>query len=944
MNTPRLLAVFCLALSLITHTALALAPAWPHEGSDLKADPKAVFGRLENGVRYVIVPNQEPPGRASMRLYMDVGSLMEDDDQQGMAHFLEHMAFNGSKNFAAGSMVEYFQRLGMGFGADTNAHTSFKETVYMLELPKVEEKLVEDGLKLFRDDLDGMLLGQEEIDRERGIILSEKLARDSVDERTMLAGFKFSMPEAKIANRFPIGTEATLKSMNRARFVDLYETYYTPQRAVVVVVGDVDVAMVKRHIESQFSDAKARRGEKADPDFGKVSTGRGLIAMLHTETEAAATDISIEVLRASKDKLDTTDSRFEKMTRDFADKMLNQRFSKLLKAENSPVQSVESYSYEYLQFVEVNGVQARCKPERWQDALALSEQELRRALEHGFTDAEFEEAKAGMIKAAKMRAEQASTRKSRDLASGLVTILAAKKVFTDPVDDLPRVEAAVAKLTKEQCLASLRKAWDSKDIQIFVGGNLKLDGDASKTILAAYEASKAKPVEAPANEQVSTFAYSDFGPAGTIKSRTEVKDLEITQAVLSNNVRVNVKPTPFEKGAIRVMVTFGGGKLEAPKDKPGLIGFAQSTFQQGGLVKHSVDDLRRLFASKAADFDFVVGDESFAFAGKTKSDDLLAELQLMTAYIVAPGYREEAERVFQQELDAMYQQLEHTAEGVMQDKVVSFIHSGDHRFGIASRADTNNRSLAEVKAWLTEPLQSSYMEVSIVGDVDVEKALTAVSSTLGALPARADKKADFTAARAVKFPSEPKQKDFHFTSEIERSYALVYWPTSDMSNIQRTRRLALLGEILDDRLRLKVREELGESYSPASYHVPSDTYPGYGYMTAMVTLKPDHVAKVGPIVTKLADDLAHGSITDDEFDRAKKPQLAQLEQMRRDNKYWIQNVLRCCQEHPERIDWARSLVNDFASIKKEDLESLAGQYLPADRATVVGLIPAPEKK
>lgn len=926
-------------LAAALQSASALAPAWPHEGSDLAADPKAVFGRLENGLRYVVLPNQEPPGRASMRIYMDVGSLMEEDDQQGMAHFLEHMAFNGTKNFAAGSMVEYFQRLGMGFGADTNAHTSFKETVYMLELPKVDEKLVSDGMKLFRDDLDGMLLGQEEIDRERGIILSEKLARDSVNERTMLAGFKFALPDAKISSRFPIGTEETLKTMQRARFVDFYETYYTPSRTVVVVVGDVDAEMIKKQIEIHFKDAKAHRGEPKDPDFGKVSTGRGLIAKLHTEMEAAATDISIEVLHQASPKLDTVAVRRQKMVRDFADSMINQRFSKLLKADNTPLLSSEAYSYEYLEFVEVNGVQAKCKPERWKDALAMAEQELRRAIQHGFTDAEFVEAKAGILKMAQLRADGASTRKSRELASGIVSILAAKRVFTHPADDLKRVQAAVATVTKEECLAALRKSWDSKDVQVFVGGNLKLEGDAPKIILAAYSDSAAKPVTAPSNEQTASFAYTDFGPAGTVAKRTEVKDLEITQAVLSNNVRVNIKPTPFEKGSIRVLISFGGGKLEAPKDKPGMLGYAQSVFQAGGLVKHSADDLRRILASKTVGIDFSAGDEAFLLSGRTKPEDLETQLQLLAAYMVAPGYREEADRQFRQNLDAMYQELEHTAEGVMSDKVVAFIHSNDHRFGIASRADTEKRTMTEVKEWLTKPLTESYMEVSFVGDLEVDKVLELAAKTLGALPKRDDSKPDFAEARAVKFPSEPKQKDFQFTTEIERAYALIYWPTTDMRDIQKTRRLALLGQILDDRLRLKVREELGESYSPASYHVPSDTFPGYGYMTAMVTLKPDHVAKVGPIVTKLGDDLANGSITDDEFDRAKQPQLVQLEQMRRDNRYWAQNVLRCSQEHPERLDWSRSLVNDFASIKKEDLEALAKEYLKAANATTIGLIP-----
>lgn len=933
--------LFIAGASLPVH---AIAPAWPQESSDLKADSKAVFGRLDSGVRYVILPNQEPPGRASLRLYMDVGSLMEDDDQRGMAHFLEHMAFNGSKNFPAGQLVEYLQRLGMGFGADTNAHTSFKETVYQLELPKVEDGLMADGLKLFRDYLGGLLLDSKEIDKERGVILSEKLARDSVDERTMRDGFTFAMPDAKISSRMPIGVKETLDTMQRPRFADLYETYYTPQRAIVVVVGDVDAAKVEALVKTAFADAKPARGESPDPDFGKVTQGRGLIAKLHTEMEAPAVDLSIETLRPDTKKPDSSAKRRELLVRDLADSMLNQRLIKLAKEKNSVILGGESYSYEYLKIVSVNGIQAKCKPEHWKEALALIEQELRRAVQHGFTEAEFEEAKASALKAAQLRAEQANTRKSRDLASGIVSLLSAQKVFTNPVDDLKRVEPVLAALKVEECHEALAKTWDTKDINVFIGGNLTLEGDSAKTILAAYNESHAKPVQAPANEKTGAFAYSEFGAPGKIVKQSEVKDLEITQAVFQNQVRVNIKHTPFEQNSVRVLISFGGGKLEAPKDQPGLASLAQSIFYAGGLEKHSADDLRRLFASKSVSVDFSVGDEAFLLGGKTTPKDLDSQLQLLTAFLTAPGYREEAERQFRDNLDSMYQELEHTAEGIMTNKVVAFVHSNDPRFGIAPRAEMDKRTTAEVKAWLAQPLTTSFMEVSVVGDVDPAKTLEALAKTLGTLPKRAETKPDFKDARVVKFPAEPKSKDFHFTSEIERAYALIYWPTTDMSNIQRTRRLALLGQILDDRLRLKIREELGESYSPTAYHVPSDTFPGYGYMSSIITLKPDHVAKVGPIVAALGDGLATGKITEDEFERAKKPQLAQLEQMRRDNRYWIQNVLRCSQEHPERLDWSRSLVNDFASIKKEDLEELAKEFLPGSRATHIGIIPDEVKK
>jgi zinc protease len=924
---------------LATASAHALTPSWPQDTSDLKADPTTQFGTLENGVRYVILKNQEPPGRASLRLYMDVGSLMEEDDQQGMAHFLEHMAFNGSRNFPAGQMVEYFQRLGMAFGADTNAHTSFEETVYKLELPKVEEPLLVDAMKLFRDYLDGMNLNAEEIDKERGIILSEKLSRDSIDYRTMVEGYKFALPKSILPNRLPIGIEDTIKKMPRQRFVDFYSKWYTPKRACLVAVGDFpDTALVAKLIETHFGNAKPAAADAADPDLGIVEKGRGVIAKLHTEMEAKAVDLSIEVNRQIGPKADTAAERKTRLVRNLADSVINQRLSKIAKQKDAPILSAQAYAYDYLQFLASSGISASCPPENWSKALALVEQELRRAIEHGFTQAEFNEATASLKQQLKLRADQASTRRSRDLSDGLVSQLSARKVFTHPADDLARVTKELASITPADAHAALKADWNTRDIQLFVGGKLKLDGDASAQILATFEASRKVPVAAPAKEETAAFAYTDFGPAGKISKQETIADIEVTQATFENGVRVSIKPTPFEKGSIRVTVSFGGGKLSAPKDLPGIIPFAQSTFALGGLQAHDVDTLRRLFADKTTSADFIVGDEAFLLAGKTNPEDLLAQLQLLAAHLTAPGYRDEAQEQFRKNLEPMYTELQHTAEGIMADRVVSFMHSGDPRFGYPQIEDMQKRSLAELKAWLTPELTESFMEISFVGDVDPKAALEAAAATFGALPKRADKKADFTQARQVAFP-KPTTEDFKFTTEIPKAIAAMYWPTADMSDIKRTRRLSVLAAVLDDRLRLKVREELGETYSPACYHVANDTFTGYGYMTSMIEVKPEQLDTIGKIVAEIGDSVAKGPVTDDEFDRAMKPLLSQLEQMRRDNRYWSQNVLRNAHEHPERLDWARALVSDFQAIKKDEIQALAAEYLTANRIVTARIIP-----
>lgn len=924
---------------LATASAQALTPSWPQDTSDLKADPTTQFGTLENGVRYVILKNQEPPGRASLRLYMDVGSLMEEDDQQGMAHFLEHMAFNGSRNFPAGQMVEYFQRLGMAFGADTNAHTSFEETVYKLELPKVEEPLLDDAMKLFRDYLDGMNLNAEEIDKERGIILSEKLSRDSIDYRTMVEGYKFALPKSILPNRLPIGIEDTIKKMPRQRFVDFYSKWYTPKRACLVAVGDFpDTTLVAKLIETHFGNAKPAAADATDPDLGTVEKGRGVIAKLHTEMESKAVDLSIEVNRQIGPKADTAAERKTRLVRNLADSVINQRLSKLAKQKDAPILSAQAYAYDYLQFLASSGISASCQPENWSKALALIEQELRRAIEHGFTQAEFDEATASLKQQLKLRADQASTRRSRDLSDGLVSQLSSHKVFTHPADDLTRVTQELAAITPADAHAALQSDWNTQDIQLFVGGKLKLEGDASTQILAAFNASRKVPVEAPAKEDTAAFAYTDFGPAGKISKQETIADIEVTQATFENGVRVSIKPTPFEKGSIRVTVSFGGGKLSAPKDLPGIIPFAQSTFALGGLQAHDVDTLRRLFADKTTSADFIVGDEAFLLAGKTNPEDLLPQLQLLAAHLTAPGYRDEAQEQFRKNLEPMYTELQHTAEGIMADRVVSFMHSGDPRFGYPKIEDMQKRSLAELKAWLTPELTESFLEVSFVGDVDPKAALEAAASTFGALSKRAAKKADFTQARQVAFPKSTTE-DFKFTTEIPKAIAAMYWPTADMSDIKRTRRLSVLAAVLDDRLRLKVREELGETYSPACYHVANDTFTGYGYMTSMIEVKPEQLDTIGKIVAEIGDSVAKGPITDDEFDRAMKPLLSQLEQMRRDNRYWSQNVLRNAHEHPERLDWARALVTDFQAIKKDEIQALAAEYLTANRIVTARIIP-----
>lgn len=926
--------LFSLPLFLFALLPAASAEGWIHENSDLDADPSVVWGELENGLRYAVLPHDEPPERVSLRLLIQAGSLMEEDDQQGLAHFLEHMAFNGTKRFPGTEMVEYFQRLGMGFGADTNAHTSFDETVYKLELPENSTELLDEGLSLFRDYCDGMLLEAGEIDKERGVILSESRARDSVGWRTFKEEFKFLLPESLISRRMPIGVDEIIETMPRERFVDYYKKWYTLDRAVIIAVGDIDEARLRPALEKHFGNLKAPAEKLPDPDLGKIIEP-GLTAKLHSEPEAPATTVSIQFVKPFTDGPDSKARRRYKAELGLAGAMIKRRLDILSKQEDAPFTEGSFYDWSWFEFVQFAGIELTTTPENYEAALRTAEQELRRALEHGFTQAELEEAYAKRQNALREAADSASTRKARSIAGHLVSSINDKRVFTSPAQDLALFEEEA--FTVQGCHESLRRLCDAGSTYLFASGNLELENAAGK-LVDIYRASRAAEVAPPVETQSEAFAYESIGERGDTVARKDLKDLEISQARLSNGVRVNLKHTDFQEKRVYVKMRFGGGLLDAADVAEGLPLLAGAIFTAGGLEAHSADELERIFAGKSVDVSFAVEEDAFALTGSTTSRDIPHLLRLMTAYLHAPGYRDEALRQAHKQFEELYKQLRHTPEGVIRNEVTRLRTGGDKRFGYPPEDVLGALTAEDVRNWLREPLRSGYLEVSIVGDMDADNTLSLCEKTVGALPGRSIDKPDFAEARMIAFPDSAQHR-LSVNTEIQKAYLLGYWPTEDIWDIGRTRRLGMLASVFDDRLRKKIREEIGESYSPYATNRPSNAFTGYGYTVAVVNIQPAQAERIRGIVQELAATLSGGGITEDELERARAPLLNKLEELVRNNRYWLETVLSDSQEHPQRLDFARTIIEDNKAITVEELNGLARQYYTPDKMWSVVIVP-----
>lgn len=920
----------CLLLGLIAPLAHADFAA---ASSDVPADESVRYGMLANGFRYALKTNAEPRERVSLRLLIETGSLQETEDQRGVAHFLEHMAFNGSENYAPGTLIEFFQRMGMNFGGDTNAFTSFDRTVYMIDLPDANPEHLKEGLAVFYDYADNMLLLPEEIDRERGIVLSEKRSRDSVEWRSFLAEMEFFFPGTRVFNRIPIGTEEVLTQAPRETFVDYYNTWYRPERMALVAVGDFDLSSLEQKIIDQFSSLQARGPARNGPPLDQVEVATGLAVLHHHEPEAGGVTVGIQTLTPYTEEPDTIENRLKYLPRDLAFAMLNRRLSELAKKENSPFSGGRANAGVAYDIARNVTIELGTQVDRWQDALPVAENELRRALEFGFQRPELREVVAGMRNGLEQAVKRAATRQSSGLAMGILSSIADDNVFTTPQTNYDLFMPALDAVTVEDCVKAFRDAWDVPHRFVTVIGNTGAEQPANPeaTIAALYRTAHATPLEAPAAIKEEPFGYVDFGPAGEIFRREYVEDLDLTQVEFANRVRLNIKKTDFSAESIRLSIRVGSGRLTEPTDQEGIGVFASNTFTAGGLGLHSADDLRRILAGRNVGVGFGVDDDAFILSGGTTPDDLLLQLQLATAYLVDPAYRPEAGRQMMKAIIQYFTRLAHQPQGPLQTEVPRLLANGDVRFGLPSEATLTQRSLAEVREWLTPEFEHGAIEIGLVGDLDVDATIAAVAQTLGALPPRKSKPA-LTEARQVSFPTKAFDKAYTVPTEIPKGIVSIFWPTTDGKDAPVSRRLGVLAQVLDDRLRLKIREELGGAYSPGAGSSASDTYDGYGSINAFVEVDPPDAKKIAKVNRDIAHDLHRKGINDDELDRAIQPILTSLRQSARSNNYWLNAVLASAQEFPQRLDWARSRYSDYESITVAEIDALAKAYLDEDDA------------
>lgn len=922
MTAPRCLlivAVFCLS-----HT-WAAAQTWAHERSNLPPDPAVHWGVLPNGFRYAIRQNAEPQGRISLRFIVQAGSLDERDDERGLAHFVEHMAFRSTRDHPDGSLINELQRLGIGWGPENTAFTTFDYTIYHLDLPDDKASTLQEGLSVFREYADGIVFKPAEIDTERGVVLSEMAMRNTPDARAGQANLDFVLPRSRQSERAPIGLEAQIRQFTAAQFKGFYDAWYRPDRMILSVVGTLDPARVEDLIKSTFGPLQARGPARPDPPAELTSAPATEDTRIFTDPSTVGVALLLQHAVRHPEHPNTLEDYTQNLHTALALSMLQQRLGKMAQRRGTSFISPRVTMNSVYRGWRVATLSLPGKILAWRLLVADAEQELRRALEFGFTASELHEAKKNFTTYYEQGVRSEATIPSPNLATSLAAAIAHDEVFSDARTIQRTMQGPLDRATLADCLQALREAWGREPPKLFINANAGFNVTA-REVANAYNYSRRVEVLPPVERPVPAFAYTHFGPTGTLVQKQHLEDLDLWLTQFANGVRFNFKTTHYEADTVLVSLRVGTGRLSQPRNQPGLDLLANYGLLAGGLGKHTNAELSDILNGHVISLRFGVESDTFAFSLRCAPRELQLGLQIITAILTDSAYRPVAMRNARANYGSLSESLSSTPGGPIFANAPRVLTSGDQRFGIPNLEVLARRTLPELRAWVVPQFTHGPIELSVVGDIDLPTAEQAVASTLGALPARPAPADDQD--RGVKTPRpSPQPMNSAVSAQLRQSAMAYFWPMPDLRDVHTERRCRLLASILEDRLRQRVREELGASYSLSSQFVQTEGFPTFNYFQTYAEVEPSRTQEVDRIIRREIAAMRREGLTRDEFERAKQPFISRRSADLRNNVYWGYTVLRDAQQRPARIAAARDRTADTAAITLPEVQQLLDRYI-----------------
>ena len=888
--------LFCGLILAIASITTATAQQMP----PIPLDPDVRIVKLDNGLTYYIRHNEWPEKRAEFYIAQKVGSLQEDDTQRGLAHFLEHMAFNGTKHFAGNDLLRWCESIGVKFGTDLNAYTSIDETVYNISnVPTTRESIIDSCLMILRDWADGLLLEQEEIEKERGVIHEEWRLRTSAQMRMLERDLPKLYPGSKYGLRMPIGLMEIIDNFERPFLQQYYEKWYRPDNQGIIVVGDVDVDLVEQKIKTTFSQIAKPGDDAAKVERVEVPDNAEPIVIIDKDKEQKF-DI-VEVMfkhEATPDSAKyTVDYIIGNYLKNVAIGMLNSRLAELAQQPDCPFlqAGVEDGSYIFAKTKDAFSISIVPKEGQMNEAVKTAFAEARRAAEFGFTQTEYGRSKANTLSSL----DKAYSNKDKRYNSQFVNQYVRHFLNNEPIpsiDDNYQLMKQMVPIIPLEAINMVMKEFvpQNDSNMVVLSFNQEKEGANYPTeegLLGAIKDARAMTLTAYVDNVKDEPLMTTMPKKGSIKKEVRNDKFGYSELELSNGVKVILKQTDLKKD--QVLLTgegWGGSSLYGLEDLANINMF-DDVVEASGLGAFSNTELVKALAGKIAGATLAMNTQRTLVNGSSTPNDVETMMQLV--YLYMTGNIAKDQQSFDQLMKTTEMQLKNrllNPEAVFNDSLNATLSNRNPRFKPMTAEDLANVNYDRILAMAKErTANAAAFTFTIIGNYDDATIRPLIEQYIASLPAQKkiqkgkDVSTDYT-GKVV--------NDFKHKAETPKSIAVLHWYSKKVPyTLENVIRSHVAGQVLSMVYLKEIREEASAAYTvSAQAGVNRDDFGDESMIFAYCPMKPEKADIAVGIMRRAVQDMADGKCDADMVTKVKEYMLKAHADQLKTNNYWSSRI------------------------------------------------------
>ncbi len=908
-------------------------------GEALQLNPEVRHGMLDNGLSYYILEHRRPESRAAFRLVVDAGSLMEEEDQLGLAHFLEHMAFNGTSSFEGNELVRYMESLGMRFGPDVNAYTSFGETVYRLDVPTEDREQFETGLRIMREWASEMTLAPEEIEKERGVVIEEWRTGQGPATRIRNQHLSVIFQDSRYAERLPIGEVEILRSFDRATLARFYEDWYRPDLMSFIAVGDFDGAAVEQQVRETFSDLSLPERRRLRT-FYPIPNHPGTRVSIASDPEAQQNRVAIYNKTEPLRLVSRGDYR-ELLAYSLYSIMFNNRLDEIARSPEAPFLSAGAGRTNLVRSKGVVALSAEAPTAGLSGSLEALLIEAKRAYEHGFTDSELSRAREQMLSSMRRlynnRDSIESSRKADELIRYHLEDEAAPGIPREwelyqeivPQITLGEVNDLAAGALQEDNRVITVSAVESDENEI-------PDEAAVRSLLEEVRSTEVQPYE---DRVINRPLIEELPEPGEVTEEILHEAVETTEFRLSNGARVLIKETDFKDDEIILRAWSPGGTSLLPDQVARAASHATEVASQSGLGEFSRTELERLLAGAQVSLSPYISGNSEGFSGSSSKDDFETLLQLLHLSFAEPRLDEDAYETYMRRLRQQISTRANDPRGTFQLRLQELYAQGDPRQAPLTPENVNEITLERVRRAYQERFQGAGdFTFTLVGTITPEEARPLLERYIASI--ESGPMGEEPQDRGFRPPRERIDEIVRAGSEPVSQVAILFSGDYDWSR-EENYQFASMIDAVRMLLRQEIREEAGGTYGVGIGGFRQlEPYEVYLIQIGFGT-DPDRVEELTERLYETLDSAKEGALDQSFVERVTATQREEYQQDLKENGYWA-SALEAAVEYGRPLDSVLEFPEFIDSLEAGDLREAAQTYLDRARSLELTLLPAAE--